>query len=390
MAVTDEQRSMLQLLLGGQSYDDIASLLGVGSDEVRSRARAALQEIGGADPDAQVALSDYILGQADPIGRADAVRHLQNDPGANALASSLVAQLRLLAPQADLPEIPEARGGRRAPAPEPTRAPPPSPGTPGSPSVSAPSTAPAAPGESRLGRAGGALGRAGDAFRSIGSSKRNSQLAIGIGALVLLLVVGGLAIAGVFGSDGDGGSGEETASVPTDSNLTVVRLAPISGDSGASGQAVFAQAQDQPLVQVNLSGLEPAPEGQNYIVWLYSAGGQAFPLARDQVAEDGNLTGAAPIPAQLASVIGNGFNCIDVSLASNAEAQEALAQAADAQGLPQHVGDTVLRGQIPDAPGQQAPSGADSQCGDLEAAAGAQGGGAGGGGQGDNAQGNGQ
>ena len=120
VAVTDEQRAMLQLLLeGGQSYDDIGSLLGIAPDEVRSRARSALSEIGGADPDAQVGLSDYLLGQADPIGRADAVRHLQSDPEANALAQRLVQNLRLLAPKADLPEIPEPRGGRRAAPPPP-------------------------------------------------------------------------------------------------------------------------------------------------------------------------------------------------------------------------------------------------------------------------------
>src|SRR3954454_20991249 len=111
---------MLQLLLeGGQGYDDIGSLLGIAPDEVRSRARSALTEIGGADPDGQVAVSDYLLGQADPIGRADAVRHLQGDPEANALAQRLAQNLRLLAPQAQLPEIPEPRGGRR-------RTPPPS------------------------------------------------------------------------------------------------------------------------------------------------------------------------------------------------------------------------------------------------------------------------
>src|SRR3954447_25949285 len=98
---------MLQLLLeGGQGYDDIGSLLCIAPDEVRSRARAALSEIGGADPDAQVGLSDYLLRQADPIGRADAIRHLQSDPEANALAERLVQNLRLLAPTAQLPDIP--------------------------------------------------------------------------------------------------------------------------------------------------------------------------------------------------------------------------------------------------------------------------------------------
>src|SRR6476661_7342437 len=121
VALTDEQRAMLQLLLeGGQSYDDISSLLGITPDEVRSRARAALTEIGGADPDSQVGLSDYLLGQADPIGRADAIRHLQGDPEANALAERLVQNLRLLAPKAQLPDIPEPRGGRRAAAAPPS------------------------------------------------------------------------------------------------------------------------------------------------------------------------------------------------------------------------------------------------------------------------------
>ena len=120
MALTDEQRAMLQLLLeGGQGYDDIGSLLGIAPDEVRERARSALREIGGSDPDTQVGLSDYLLGQADPIGRADAVRQLQSDPEANALAQRLVQNLRLLAPNAQLPEIPEPRGGRRAAAPPP-------------------------------------------------------------------------------------------------------------------------------------------------------------------------------------------------------------------------------------------------------------------------------
>ena len=116
---------MLQLLLeGGQGYDDIGSLLGIAPDEVRSRARSALTEIGGADPDAQVGLSDYLLGQADPIGRADAVRHLQSDPEANALAQRLVQNLRLLAPRADAAGDPGApRRPPGSPAASPARGP---------------------------------------------------------------------------------------------------------------------------------------------------------------------------------------------------------------------------------------------------------------------------
>src|ERR687898_2849159 len=107
MPLTADQRAMLQLLLErGQSYDDIASLLGTDREGVRDRARAALTELAGSDPDAEVGLTDYLLGQADPIGRADAVRHLQADPESAKLARELVEQLREVAPEAALPQLP--------------------------------------------------------------------------------------------------------------------------------------------------------------------------------------------------------------------------------------------------------------------------------------------
>src|SRR5688572_2267706 len=115
MPLKADQRAMLQLLLErGQSYDDLASVLGVSSDEVRARAREALRELGGADPDAEVGLTDYLLGQADPIGRADAVRHIQSDPETAALAEKIAAQLQLLAPDAELPDLPRAKGAKGA------------------------------------------------------------------------------------------------------------------------------------------------------------------------------------------------------------------------------------------------------------------------------------
>src|SRR5918992_4706549 len=114
MALTADQRAMLQLLLErGQSYDDLASLLGVSSEEVRRRARAALTELAGADPDREVGLTDYLLGEADPIGRADVVRHLQTDPDALRRAEELVAKLLVIAPEAQLPELPTPKGRRR-------------------------------------------------------------------------------------------------------------------------------------------------------------------------------------------------------------------------------------------------------------------------------------
>src|SRR4051812_1504922 len=126
MAITADQRATLQLLLErGKSYGDLAQLLGQPEDEVRARARGALTELGGADPDRNVGLTDYLLGQADPIGRADASRHLRDDRADYELAETLSQSLRELFPSATLPRLPgqprPAGGGllRRSQPPAP-------------------------------------------------------------------------------------------------------------------------------------------------------------------------------------------------------------------------------------------------------------------------------
>src|SRR6266513_3616323 len=102
-----DQKAMLQLLLErGQGYADLASILGVDATEVRTRARAALTELAGVNPDRNVALTDYLLGQADPIDRADAVRHLKDSPDDLAMVTELAQKLRLVAPEAQLSRLP--------------------------------------------------------------------------------------------------------------------------------------------------------------------------------------------------------------------------------------------------------------------------------------------
>src|SRR5438093_13712192 len=115
MALSPDQQAMLQLVLErGQSYADLAELLGGDEAAVRARARTTLEELAGVDPDRNVGLTDYLLGQADPIGRADAVRHLKDDPDDLELATELSQKLRLLAPQGELPRLP---GEERRPRP---------------------------------------------------------------------------------------------------------------------------------------------------------------------------------------------------------------------------------------------------------------------------------
>ena len=125
-----------------------------------------------------------------------------------------------------------------------------------------------------------------------------------------------------------------------------MRLSPLDGASGASGQAVFAQTEDQPVLQINLTGLAPTSADNIYIVWLYNSERAAFPLARDRVTENGNLTGAAAIPTEIIPLLPQ-FGCIDVSLASTSRDAEGPAAGFEGQGSPRHTGESVLRGEIP-------------------------------------------
>ncbi len=255
MTLSADQQAMLGLLLErGQSYADIAGLLGISEDEVRSRARSALAELGGADPDRNVGLTDYLLGQADPIGRADAVRHLRDDPDDAALAERVATALTDVAPGADLPKLPgEVR------------------------------TAPhlRAPGRRR------AASPSGEAAPRSSLSARQTRLFV---VLASGAVIVGVVIAAVAGAFSGGESSPTTASVPPTSTttptttgggttttpsgdtgnqtLTPVPLKAVGGSPG-SGLATFGLATaNTPFLDVRTRDLTPAPSGQVYSVWL--------------------------------------------------------------------------------------------------------------------------
>ncbi|HSD25609.1 MAG TPA: hypothetical protein VLB79_14915 [Solirubrobacterales bacterium] len=356
MALTDEQRTMLQLLLeGGQGYDDIGSLLGVSADEVRSRARSALQEVGGADPDAQVGLTDYLLGQADPIGRADAVRHLQSDPEANALAQRLVQNLRLLAPRAELPEIPEPRGGRRAATPPPPPGPPaepaPAPQAAGAPPV------PAAP------RGPGFASRVAGFFSGLAglSGKRRTQFGVGMAALLALVIVVVVVATSGGSSDGNDCKGVDTsaaqqAGVPTIKLVATGAAAdadcPPSGQItlGATQQASNSKNQTPTFaLQANAVHLPPTGNGDRYLLWLYKSDTQSLPLGQETVDSSGNLTGGVPLIAQQVLLL-PAFDSIRISKVTSADAQQLQQslqqQGKKATGVIQFVGQPVLEGNI--------------------------------------------
>jgi hypothetical protein len=349
VALTQEQRALLQLLLErDQSYEDISGLLGMDVGQVRRRARLSLIEIGGSDPDDQVALTDYLLGQADPIGRADVARHLRSDAEVNALARKLAAQLRLLAPEAEIPEIPAGDGGAAPSSPRPSTPARPRP----IPAGTGPEPRPVRP-------------RAEKPERSRGPSSLTSQqrtlIAALLGAGVLILVIVLLATGALGGDDGDSGgtdgntAGQQTGDDSTNTGgggaqLTRAVLLPPDGGDSPNGVAIFGRLRNTPVIQLTASDLEPPAEGENYSVWLYRNDNVALRLTQvDQVDESGRILIRFPIPAEALGFVANQtFKEIVLSLTDEDEyeAEVEAARTDDPQRLPRFTGEAVLQGDI--------------------------------------------
>jgi hypothetical protein len=327
MAITSDQRAVLQLLLErGQSYSDLATLLAVDEAEVRSRARAALTELGGADPDRNVGLTDYLLGQADPIGRADAVRHLQSDPEDHQLASDLTAILRETFPTAELPRLPgEPRQPRRAKSAE------------GSPT--------------------------GSRLPSFGLTESQTRLIAILGAGAIILIAAVLGITGVFGGGDDSSASSNsststTAGTSVDQTLQRVKLQP-TGGGDASGEAIFGLATgDQAYVDVSVKGLDPAPKGQTYVVWLLLTDTQGYPLSPITVSDQGTFHDRFSIPSAVLPVVAR-VQLVDVSIAPVSKIRKLVTDAIQNTRLVlKKPGESVLQGQVPKAQqSQQSDSG---------------------------------
>jgi hypothetical protein len=326
MPITPDQEAVLQLLLErGKSYGDLAKLLAIEPAGVRARARAALTELGGADPDRNVGLTDYLLGQADPIGRADVSRHLKEDPDDHALATALLERLREMFPGAELPRLPgeprlPPRRRRAAPAheaaDEPTRT-----------------------GLDRL---------------TSGLSASQRRLIIGLGSTAVILIVVVLAITGVFGGGDEDGSSTAagqttTAAEAPDEQVERVTLR-AQGGGDARGEAVFGLATgDQPFVEISIEGLDPAPQDQQYVVWLMLTDKQGYPLSPIAVSQQGSYANRFPIPSAVLPIIAR-VRFVDVSIAPAKEIRRVVRGALEQSSLVlDKPGRSVLRGEIPRA-----------------------------------------
>jgi len=315
---------MLQLLLErGQRYADLASVLGVDEAEVRSRAREALTGLGGVDPDRNVGLTDYLLGQADPIGRADAVRHLKDHPEDLSLATELSQKLLLVAPEADLPRLP---GEERRPRPRRG-------GADGS----------RWPIPKRLARSREGGGETAEHASRATLGRHRTQLAVGAGSAGLLVLVGILAIAGVF-SGGSSSPASTTTSTPTP---VTVGLKP-QGGGKASGSVTFgAQNEQQPVVDVTVRNLDPAPPDQAYLLWLLLTPSRGYPLPTVITpSKSGAYENRVSIPPAALAIITR-LRYVNVSIAPVKTIQAAIAKGVRSRRIIlEKPGTTVLQGRV--------------------------------------------
>jgi hypothetical protein len=339
MALKQDERALLQLICErGQSYGDLAELLDIPEQQVRDRARGALRELGGADPDAEVGLTDYLLGQADPIGRADAVRHLQGDPDARELAATIATKLTAIAPGAELPRLPEPRGKRRK--------------------DDVPGAAATVPPTAERGGSGAA--GTGDR-RLIAPEGRQARLlaaAVG-GAVVLLFAI--LAIAGVFsGDDSEAPAGDALAEEQRE--VTSVELSP-QGGSGVAGQADFGLANDQLFVDLDLDGLDPEPDEDSvYVLWLMLNRNGGYPVSIVVPGEAGSVQDRYAVPTPVAVAVASNARSVQVSLSPSRQLRREINEAVEAGApLVPFQGDVLARGRIPLAEGEQGAGGEGEQ-----------------------------
>lgn len=308
MALSEDQKAMLRLLAQReQGYDDLAALMGLSVDEVRAKVKDALAQLEAeGEPVPAVA-------PPEPEGPAP------------------------VAPVAPEPGVSEPEAGEEEPPP---------------PSKEPPAAAPKAAPKAKAKPAARAAAPSGDRPKLSLPKDRGVQAAIGLGlvaivGLVVLLIVGGSG----GGSSSEGGSASAGTTTGTNaaaenSGLTQAILSPVDGGEG-EGRAFFGRVRKQAALQVEATGLEPSPAGSAYTIWLYKSPKLALRVGAVKVGKNGGIAVQLPIPTELLGYISGGaFDQIDISLTKNAAYAAEVARSKKEKQLPEHVGTSVLRGQI--------------------------------------------
>jgi hypothetical protein len=311
-----DQRAVLKLILEqGRGYAELASLLKIDADAVRTRAHAGLDALGvdGAGeltPAHRAQVADYLLGQQDEGERIVALAELGDSPAAIRWGHALRDRLTPLA-RAPLPELPALAAGNGAatPAPAPAEAapataapappPPPEPPAvlappstsppPASPPPTAPAASPPRPGSSRLG-----------------------------GAIVLAVVAAAIVVAVLLLTGGDDkkaaatSASTPTATAPTPTTTTGSQasnnlVGAVRFKATSAGGKAFAvglvQVQQDNTLKIALEAQKLPGNGAHdvYGVWLEGSatGAKFLGYIPRQVKQNGTFAVNAPIPSSI-------------------------------------------------------------------------------------------
>jgi hypothetical protein len=325
-----EQRAILELVIQRrQTYDDLASMLGMSTPRVRQLAREALGELSPrsaarVDGDWRGQIADYLLGQqTGPEGTATR-GHLKRSEPARLWALSLLDSLDHLYDETDLPVIPE---GEAAPLRErePER-----------------ELEPERERERKPRR-----GRAEPPARPLSADAetivRRRRIAAAAGAATVLLFFFLVWPVGLLTGDDDDGDGDSSASAEDQPQVVgQLLLRPQSGEKGV-GIALITERDGERSLLVQARGLRPTRQGQAYEVWLFNSQEEAQSMGAQLTDRQGNYQGAGRLPEAYED-----FQFLDIS-------RENVDQNAA------HSGDSVLRGRLDDL---QASTGTGS--GELE------------------------
>lgn len=157
--------------------------------------------------------------------------------------------------------------------------------------------------------------------------QRRRAIGAGIGAVVLAaIVVGVLALAGVFGSSKKTTSRSAASTTGVSTRVQgEIPLQPVGSNKSAQGLAVLASRGSQELLVVQAK-LTPSQQGYAYEVWLYNSPTDVASLGAQVTDAQGNYRGQGPLPSSFAR-----YKFIDISY-------EKIARSTA------HNGPSVLRG----------------------------------------------
>jgi hypothetical protein len=346
-ALAPDQRAVVQLVLQqDRSYEELAGLLGISADAVRTRAHnglAALAPTTGLAPGEHAEVADYLLGQQSDSERERTRALLGDSPGARAWARQVAAELEPVA-RHPLPAIPDEPA---APEPEPD----PTPETEPAPAVAVAAGAATPAGEELRARsrprprAEGARKPATSSRQQPRRRGRSDRLggALLIGGVAILLVAGIiLLLTNGNGDDGDGATASSKARATATATATAQfqPLGQLSLKSPTGGKAkgqmvIFANSSGGIAFTLQGTGVPASGSNEAYAVWL-TGGDKPHRLGfAPQVKADGKFGTSGPRD-QDATKFARWFSQAKNVVVSKETSEDATAP-----------GPTVLEGTIP-------------------------------------------